>query len=394
MIADVTKSLGTDLYLMDELLTDAEREIRDRVRAFCEAEVVPIMGEYWDRAEFPFELIPKVAELGIAGEAIEGYGCPGMSDVASGLVISELARGDGSFKTFFSAHSSLAMGTIHTLGSDEQKAEWLPKMARMEKIGAFAVTEPDHGSDAVMMETEATRDGDDYVLNGQKRWIGNATFADVVIVFARDVADGQVKGFLVEKGTEGFSTELMTGKIGKRAVWQAEIELENVRIPAGNKLEHANSFKDTARVLTAARCGVAWEAIGPAVACYEAAVTYAKERLVFNRPLETYQLIQNKLANMLSEITNMQLMCFRLSQLLAEGKMTPAMASIAKMSTAKKSKQVCSDARDILGGNGILLDYVVAKHLADAEVVYTYEGTDIVQSLIVGREITGTSAFT
>ncbi|MGH3147553.1 MAG: acyl-CoA dehydrogenase family protein, partial [Rubrobacter sp.] len=363
------------------------------VRSFCDREVIPVMNEYWDRAEFPFEMIPKFAELGIAGGSIQGYGCPGMSHLAEGLMAAELARGDGSLNTFFGVHSGLAMGTIAICGSEEQKEKWLPQMARMEKIGAFGLTEPDHGSDVVMLQTEAVREGDEYVISGHKKWIGNASFEDVTIIWARDEEDGEVKGFLVEKGSEGFSTEVMTGKMGKRAVWQAEIQLHNVRVPAGNKLEKANSFKDTSKVLSATRFGVAWEGIGHAVACYEAALSYAKERKIFARPLESYGLTQNKLANMLAEITNMQLMCFRLSQLAAEDKMTGGMASLAKMNTAKKAKQVCSDARDILGGNGILLEYLVAKHLADMEVVYTYEGTDIVQSLIVGREITGTQAF-
>jgi len=393
MITDVSSSLGTDFYLLDELLTEEEREVRDRVRAFCDREVIPVMNDYWDRAEFPFEMIPKFAELGISGCSIEGYGCPGMSKLAEGLVAVELARGDGSLNTFFGVHSGLAMGTIAILGSEEQKEKWLPQMARMEKIGAFGLTEPDHGSDVVMLETTAARDGDEYVINGDKKWIGNASFADVIIIWARDTDDGQVKGFLVEKGSDGLSTEVQTGKMGKRAVWQAEIHLEDVRVPAENKLEHANSFKDTSQVLSATRYGVAWEGIGHAVACYEAALSYAKERKIFARPLEGYQLIQNKLANMLAEITNMQLMCHRLSQLAAEGKMTGGIASLAKMNTARKAKQVCSDARDILGGNGILLEYLVAKHLADMEVVYTYEGTDIVQSLIVGREITGVQAM-
>jgi len=393
MIADVSSSLGTDFYLLDELLTEEEREVRDRVRAFCDREVIPVMNDYWDRAEFPFEMILKFGGLNIAGCSIEGYGCPGMSKLAEGLVAVELARGDGSLNTFFGVHSGLAMGTIAICGSEEQKEKWLPPMARMEKIGAFGLTEPDHGSDIVMLETTAVRDGDEYVINGEKKWIGNASFADVIIIWARDVEDGEVKGFLVEKGSEGLSTEVMTGKMGKRAVWQAEVRLEDVRVPAENKLEKANSFKDTSKVLSATRYGVAWEGIGHAVACYEAALSYAKERKIFTRPLEGYQLIQNKLANMLAEITNMQLMCFRLSQLAAEGKMTGGMASLAKMNTAKKAKQVCSDARDILGGNGILLEYLVAKHLADMEVVYTYEGTDIVQSLIVGREITGVQAM-
>ena len=393
MLADVTRSLGTDYYLIEELLTDEEREIRDRVRAFADREIIPVINEYWDKAQFPFELIPKIAELNIAGTTIEGYGCPGMSHAAAMLVAIEMARGDGSLNTFFGVHSGLAMGTIDICGSEEQKEKWLPPMARMEKIGAFGLTEAKHGSDSVMLETSVRREGDEYVINGEKRWIGNATFADVTIIWARDEEDGQVKGFLVEKGAEGFSTELITGKMGKRAVWQPDIKLEDVRVPVENKLGNANSFKDTAKVLTATRAGVAWEAVGHAVASYEAALTYAKERVQFGEPIASFQIIQNKLANMLAEITSMQLVCYRLAQLQEQGKMTGGMASLAKMNNAKKAKQVCADARDIMGGNGVLLEYHVARHLSDMEIVYTYEGTDTVQSLIVGREVTGISAF-
>jgi glutaryl-CoA dehydrogenase len=351
-----------------------------------------VINDYWERAEFPFAMIPKFAALGIAGGTIEGYGCPGMSEVASGLVAAELARGDGSLNTFFGVHSGLAMGTIAMLGSEEQKARWLPPMARLEQIGAFGLTEPRHGSDAVALETSARREGDAWVLDGAKRWIGNASFADVTIVWARD-DDGQVGGFLVEKGTPGFTAEVMTGKTAKRAVWQAQIALDGVRVPAENRLAGANRFKDTAKVLTATRYGVAWEAIGHAVACYEYALAYARERVQFGKPLVSFQLIQQKLAKMLAEITTMQLLCLRLSQLLAEGKMTPGMASLAKMNNALKARQVVADARDILGGNGILLEYHVARHQADMEAVYTYEGTDTIQALIVGREITGVQAF-
>ncbi|MDP8925644.1 MAG: acyl-CoA dehydrogenase family protein [Actinomycetota bacterium] len=393
MLADVTRSLGTDYYLIEELLADEEREIRDRVRAFADREIIPVINEYWDKAQFPFELIPKIAELNIAGTTIEGYGCPGMSHAAAMLVAIEMARGDGSLNTFFGVHSGLAMGTIDICGSEEQKEKWLPPMARMEKIGAFGLTEAKHGSDSVMLETSVRREGDEYVINGEKRWIGNATFADVTIIWARDEEDGQVKGFLVEKGAEGFSTELITGKMGKRAVWQPDIKLEDVRVPVENKLGNANSFKDTAKVLTATRAGVAWEAVGHAIASYEAALTYAKERVQFGEPIASFQIIQNKLANMLAEITSMQLVCYRLAQLQEQGKMTGGMASLAKMNNAKKAKQVCADARDIMGGNGVLLEYHVARHLSDMEIVYTYEGTDTVQSLIVGREITGISAF-
>jgi glutaryl-CoA dehydrogenase len=241
LIADVTRSLGTDYYLLDDLFTDEERAVRDRVRAFADREVIPVINEYWNKEEFPFALIPKLAELNIAGTTIRGYGCPGMSHVAAGLAAIELARGDGSFNTFFGVHSGLAMGTIAMLGSEEQREKWLRPMARLEKIGAWGLTEAKHGSDSVMLETSARRDGEEYVINGEKRWIGNATFADVVVIWARDEG-GDVGGYLVEKGTEGFSTELITGKMGQRAVWQPDIRLENVRVPAENRLAHANTF--------------------------------------------------------------------------------------------------------------------------------------------------------
>ena len=393
LVADVTRSLGTDYYLIEELLTDEEREVRNKVRAFADREVIPIINDYWDKAQFPFELIPKIADLNVAGTTIQGYGCPGISHVAAGLLAIEMARGDGSLNTFFGVHSGLAMSTIEMLGSEEQKEKWLPPMARMEKIGAFGLTEAAHGSDAVRLETTARREGDEYVIDGEKRWIGNASFADVTVIWARDEEDESVKGFLVEKGAEGFSTEIITGKMGKRAVWQPDIKLEGVRVPAENKLANADSFKDTAKVLTATRAMVAWEAIGHAVASYEAAVTYAKERVQFGKPIASFQIIQNKLANILAEITTMQLLCLRLSQLQEAGKMTGGMASLAKMNNARKAKQVCSEARDIMGGNGVLLEYHVARHLSDMEIVYTYEGTDTIQSLIVGREITGIGAF-
>jgi glutaryl-CoA dehydrogenase len=386
--------LGTDYYQIEEFLTDEERVIRDKVRAFCDREVVPIINGYWERGEFPFELVPKLARLGIAGGTIEGHGCPGMSEVASGLVALEMARGDGSVNAFFGGHSWLAMGAIAMLGSEEQKEHWLPPMARMEKIGAFALTEPGHSSDiALALETRARRDGDGYVLDGQKRWVGNASFADVTVVWARDEED-HVGGFLVEGGTSGFSAEVITGKMCERASWQTDIKLEGVRVPAEARLEHAERFKDTAKILGSARYLVAWEAVGHAIAAYEAALTYAKVRVQFGKPIASFQIIQNKLANMLAEITAMQLMCYRLARLQEGGRMKPAMASLAKMYCAKKAKQVCADARDIMGGNGVLLEYHVARHLADMEAVYTYEGTDAIQSLIVGRDITGVQAFT
>ena len=390
--AGAMPSLGTDFYLMDELLTAEERAIRDRVRAFCDREVIPVINEYWERAECPFPLIPKLAELGIAGGTIAGYGCPGMSAVASGLVALELARGDASVCTFFGVHSGLAMTSIALLGSEEQKQRWLPPMARMERIGAFGLTEPNHGSDAVALETRARRDGDSYVLDGAKRWIGNASFADVTIIWARE-DDGNVGGFLVEKGTPGFGTTVMTGKVAKRAVWQTDIALDGARVPAANRLANARGFKDTSRVLTATRYGVAWEAVGHAIAAYEIALRYTSERRQFGQPLASFQIIQSKLASMLANVTTMQLLCLRLSQLLEAGKMTAGMASLAKMHNARLAREVVADAREMLGGNGILLEYHIARHHADIEAVFTYEGTDTIQSLIVGREITGLQAF-
>ena len=389
---DGTASRSTDYYLMDELLSDDERAIRDKVRAFCEREVLPIINDYWERAEFPFELIPKLAALNIAGGNLKGYGCPGMSAVASGLIALEFARADASVCTFFGVHSGLAMSSIALLGSEEQKQKWLPAMARMEKIGAFGLTEPNHGSDAVALETRAHREGDEYVLNGAKRWIGNASFADVTIIWARD-DDGKVGGFLVEKGTPGFEATVMTGKVAKRAVWQADIKLTNCRVPVSSRLAGSHSFKDTSRVLTATRFGVAWEAVGHAVAGYEIALNYAKQRTQFGKPLASFQIIQQKLATMLANVTSMQLLCLRLSQLLDQGKMSDGMASLAKMNNARMAREVVAEAREMLGGNGILLDYNIARHHADIEAVFTYEGTDTIQSLIVGREVTGLSAI-
>ncbi len=392
MSTEIQQTQQTDFYLMDELLTPEERAIREKVRAFCDREVIPIINDYWERAAFPFELIPKLAQLGIAGGSIQGYGCPGMSMTAAGLLALELARGDASVCTFFGVHSGLAMSSLAMLGSEEQKQRWLPAMARMEKIGAFGLTEPQHGSDAVALETRARREGDEYVIDGAKRWIGNASFADVTIIWARD-DEGKVGGFLVEKGTPGFQTEVMTGKVAKRAVWQTDITLTGVRVPAENRLALSRSFKDTSSVLTATRSGVAWEAVGHAVAAYEIALAYTNERIQFGKPLASFQIIQSKLASMLANVTSMQLLCLRLSQLQASGKMTDAMASLAKMNNARLAREVVADAREMLGGNGILLEYHIARHHADIEAVFTYEGTDTIQSLIVGRAITGIQAF-
>ncbi len=381
-----------DLYLLETLLTDAERAVRDTVRAFSEQHVLPVINTYWERAEFPFALLPALAATGITGGTLSGYGAPALSHVAAGLVSMELARGDGSISTFHAVQTGLAINSIATLGSPEQQQRWLPDLVQLNTIGAFALTEPDHGSDAVMLETRATRDGQDYVLNGAKRWVGAAHFADLIIVWARD-DDGNVGGFVVEKGTPGFEAQPITGKIAGRALSQAHIILRDVRVPREHRLAASHSFKDTSHVLTSARVGIAWEALGHALACYEAAVAYVQQRTQFGKTLAHYQMIQIKLAKMLAEITSMQLLCIRLSQLAAADQLTPAMASLAKMNNAAKARWIAAEARDMLGGNGVLLEYHVARHFADIEGLYSYEGTDTIQALIVGREITGVQAF-
>ncbi|TKJ25727.1 acyl-CoA dehydrogenase family protein [Blastococcus sp. CCUG 61487] len=383
---------SADFYAFEDLLEPDEIEIRDRVRAFCDAEITPHINDYWERAEFPFEIVPKLAELGIVGGTIEGYGCPGMSAVSAGLVAAELARADGSVGTFNGVHSFLAMQSIALLGDEEQRERWLPAMARLETIGAFALTEPQHGSDAVGLETSARRDGDSYVLDGQKKWIGNGSIADHVLVWARG-EDGAVGGYVVDKGTPGFEATVMTGKTALRAVWQAELTLTDVRVPVENKLANCHSFKDVSQVLDRTRYTVAWRALGLATASYELALAHALRREQFGQPIAGFQLVQDKLARMLAEITSMQLMCWRLSRLADAGRMTPAMASLAKMNHAAKARAIVADARDILGGDGILIDHHVARHHADMEAVFTFEGTDSVQALIVGREITGLSAI-
>lgn len=393
-----TAEHATDFYLMDDFLNAEDRALRLKVRSFVDKDLLPVINGYWERAEFPFELIPKLAALGIVGTTITGYGCPGLSRLAAGIVAAEVSRGDGSVNTFLGVQSGLAMGTINMLGSEEQKQRWLPAMATLDKIGAFALTEPEHGSDSVALETSARRDGDSYIINGRKRWIGNASMADVVILFARDEADAKVKAFVMERNDdgsypEGYSTDVITGKIGKRAILQPDITLDNLKVPADNRLTECHSFKDVTRVLTSTRSGASWESLGHAMAAYEIAVDYAKTRQQFGKPIGSFQLVQNKLANMLAELTAMQLICFRLAVLAEDGRMTGPMASLAKMHTAQKARWICSEARDMLGGNGVLLENHVARHMTDMEVVSTYEGTDSIQSLLVGREITGLSAF-
>lgn len=362
------------------------------MRAFVEAEVTPVANDYWQRAEPPLPLLPRLAELGAVGGAMRGYGCPGLSAIGAGLVQQELARGDGSLATIVAAHVGLAMATIYHCGSEAQRQRWLPSMARFASTGGWALTEPEVGSDARNLGTRARRDGDGYVLDGAKRWTGNATFADLVVVWAKE-EDGRVGAFVVEKGTPGYEARAIEGKPLMRAVPQADIRLTGCRVSAANRLENANSFRDASKVLVAGRLGIAWGALGHALACYELALAYGRERQQFGRPIAGFQLVQEKLARMLAELTAMQLLVWRAGRLADEERLTPAMASLAKMNNAAKARRIAADARDLMGGNGILLENHVIRHMVDLEGVFTYEGTDHVNALVVGREITGLSAF-
>jgi glutaryl-CoA dehydrogenase len=386
-------SLSTDYFLLRTEFTPAQIDHLTRTRAFVEQEVLPEINDYWERAEFPRPLIEKLAKVGIVGDGIAGYGCPDIDPLSAGLITMELSRGDGSLATFVGVQGGLAMRSIAMLGSEEQKRRWLAPMARLEALGAFALTEPDHGSDSIALETTARRDGDHWVLDGHKKWIGNGSIADVVVVWARDVADGRVKGFLVEKGTPGYAARVIEGKGSLRAVWQAEIDLVDLRVPEANRLPGAKSFRDTASVLAATRVSCAWAALGHAVAGYDAALTYAKRRAQFGKPLVSFQLIQSRLVKMLAKVTAMQLYCRRIADLQAAGTLDPTLAGLAKMHNTTTAREVLAEARDLLGGNGILLDFHVIRHMSDIEAIHTYEGTEAMQTLIVGRDVTGVSAF-
>lgn len=383
-----------DFYNLDLKLTPEQREIQLKVRNFMEDEIRPLVNEYWKKDQFPFEVIKKFSKLNIVGVPYEGYGCPNMPFLMEGIIAQEIARVDVSISTFFGVHSGLAMGSIYLCGSEEQKQEWLPQMAKMEKIGAFGLTEPNVGSGvAGGLETTCKFDGENWVLNGQKKWIGNATFADVIVIWARDLDSGRVKGFLVRKENPGFSAEKIQDKMALRIVQNAIITLKDCKIPEGDRLQNANSFKDTANVLRMTRAGVAWQAVGCARGAYESALKYTKKREQFGRPIASFQLIQNHLVEMLSNLTAMQTLCFRLSEMQDQDLLTDEHASLAKVYCSMRMRDVVSRAREVLGGNGILLEYDVARFVADAEAIYSYEGTKEINSLIVGRAITGYSAF-
>jgi glutaryl-CoA dehydrogenase len=388
-------SHDADFYGLEQLLADDERALLYRVRAFMEKEVAPVINRYWVTAQFPHELIPGLRGLGIAGLPYQGYGCPGGRPLLDGLVALELARTDPSMATFQGVHSGLAMGSIYVCGSEEQRQRWLPPMARMEQIGAFGLTEPEVGSGAARgLTTTASRDGDSWVLRGQKNWIGNATFADLIVIWAKDTEDGQVKGFVVKQGTPGFSTQKLQDKIALRVVQNARITLDDVRVPETDRLQNARSFRDTAEVLRLTRAGVAWMAVGCGRGAYEHALGYAGQREQFGRPIAGFQLVQDLLVKMLANITASATLCARLADMQAAGLARDEHSALAKAFCTMRMRETVGWARELMGGNGILLEHNVGRFVADAEAIYSYEGTREMNTLIVGRKITGLSAFT
>jgi glutaryl-CoA dehydrogenase len=383
-----------DFYALELLLDDEDRKILHGVRAFMAEHVAPIINEYWAKARFPHQILPGIAELGTAGLPYTGYGCPGRSCLLDGMIAMEIARVDPSIATFHGVHSGLSMGSVYLCGDEEQKRRWLPDMARLDKIGAFGLTEPDVGSGTARgLTTTARRAGDDWILNGAKKWIGNATFADLTVIWACDEEDGQVKGFVVEKDTPGFATSKIEDKIALRVVQNALITLSDVRVPEANRLRNANSFKDTAKVLMMTRAGVAWMAVGCARGAYENALAYAGRREQFGRPIAGFQLVQDLLVRMLGNLTASAALCARLSQLQDQGLARDEHSSLAKAFCTVRMRETVGYARELMGGNGILLDHNVGRFVADAEAIYSYEGTREMNTLIVGRSITGRSAF-
>lgn len=390
-----------DHYALFQQVAGEDLEAWRTARSIAE-EVLPEINDWWDRGEYPLHLLGRLGELDLFTDGLRLPGHRQLSPLATGLVNMELSRLDGSVGTMVGVQGGLALRSIVLLGSEEQKQRWVEPIAAGTEYAAFALTEPDHGSDSVSLETTARREGDGWVLTGEKRWIGNGVNGHVTVVWARvdDPEDldgsglhGQVSGFLVEQDLPGYQAEVIRGKVALRAIHQAHITLNDVRLPVEARLPGARSFKDTARVLFATRAGVAWGALGHATACYESALEHARTRIQFGRPLAKAQHVQVRLADMLQTLTAMQLTCVRIAQLEAEGTITPEQASLAKVHNTRGARSIAADARDLLGGSGILLENRVARHKADIEALHTYEGTDTMQSLIVGRKVTGVGAF-
>jgi glutaryl-CoA dehydrogenase len=381
----------TDFLDIDDLLAEPEKAVRARVRTLVEQEVLPIIEDCYDRGEFPRQLIPRLAELGLLGMKLSGYGCAGANSVSYGLACQELERGDSGLRSFMSVMSSLVMYPIHTFGSEEQKREWLPALARGEKIGCYALTEPEAGSDPGNLKTFARRDGEDWILSGVKRWISYGSIADVALVWAR--TDEGIRGFLVETGAPGFTAGQIPRMMSLRASVTSTLILDDVRVPERNRLPEAAGLRAALMCLDEGRLGIAWGAMGAAMACYEMAVEYAGRRIQFERPIASFQLTQQKLVKMLTEISKGQLLALRVSRLRDQGRARPEQISMAKMNNVAEALKIARAARSILGGNGISLDFHVIRHMCNLESVYTYEGTHEVHTLILGEAITGLSAF-
>ncbi len=392
MKTDFSKNF--DFLRLDQRLNPQQAVLVAKVNEFVEQTVKPNINPYWEKAEFPWEIVKKMADLPIWGGTLSDYGCAGLDTLSLGLVRYELAKGDGSVGTFYGVQSSLAMMSIGLLGSEEQKERWIPEMVTLDKIGAFGLTEPGHGSDAGSIETTATRDGDSYILNGAKRWIGNASIADLLIIWAYD-DKGDLGGFVIEnpQQTDGVTITDLQGKITKRAILNADIKLDRVRIPAENRLAKVNSFRDTSMVLGYGRYGIAWEAAGVGAAVFEMALEYAQNRTQFGKPIASFQLVQQKLVEMATEVSLMQLLCFRLADLMASGEYTHGMLSMGKYNNARKARYVTQLAREVLGGNGMLIENHIGRLMLDAEAIYTYEGTNEINLLLIGRELTGINAI-
>jgi len=380
-----------DFYRTDDLLTEEERLVRSTVGRFVDQRFLPIIAEHYEAATFPMEIVPELAKLGVFGMHLHGYGAAGMSNVMYGLACQELERGDSGLRSFVSVQGSLCMFPIHRYGSEEQKQRWLPKMAAGEVIGCFGLTEPEFGSNPAGMATRARRDGKDWILNGTKRWITNGNVADLAIVWAR--SEQGIRGFLVEKDTKGFEARQIHHKLSMRASVTSELVLDDCRIPAGNELPEAQGLKAPLSCLNEARYGIVWGVLGAAIACYRSALEYAKARVQFDRPIAGYQLTQEKLVNMLTEITKGQLLALQLGRLKDEGKATATQISMAKLNNVREALQIAREARSILGANGISLEYPVMRHMNNLETVLTYEGTSEIHMLAIGEEITGLAAF-
>ncbi len=383
-----------DFYSYEQLLSDDERAILHRVHDFMTTEVQPLLLEHWSKATFPFEVLAGIAGLGIGGVPYQGHGCPGGSFLLDGMIAMELARTDCSIATFNGVHSGLAMGSIYLCGSDEQRDRYLPAMASFEQIGSFGLTEPEVGSGASRgLLTTAERVGDEWILNGRKKWIGNAPFGDLTVIWARDVSNGQVKGFVVDNHLPGLTVEKQQHKFALRIVQNGLITMDNVRVPEFDRLQRANSFADTAEVLRMTRAGVAWMAVGCARGAYENALAYARTREQFGRPIGGFQLIQDLLVRMLGNVTSSWALCARLSQLQDQGIAEDRHSSLAKAFCTTRMRETVGWARELMGGNGILLEHNVGRFVADSEAIYSYEGTREMNTLIVGRSLTGLSAF-